>query len=153
MVSKKDNLEKDMSNALIIYAGSHSKRKVIDDDELSYDDSFEVILNSSPPQHKNAPKKRPRSEYVEGEKDEDDKEEEEFDEESSSREAMKKMAKCIKLFEVEIRPMLDTQLKMHRDMEALIKKTVNRASRHVLKATDKLTKSNEVLKQAASTAK
>lgn len=81
------------------------------------------------------------------------KKKEELDEESSCREAMKKMAKCIKLLDVEIKLMSDTKLKMQRDMVTLIKNTVKRASRHVLKATYKLTKSNEVLQQAASATK
>lgn len=67
------------------------------------------------------------------------------------QEAIKQMAKCIKLPEAEIRHMSKAQLKMQKDMEVLIKKTVKKASKSVLKATDKLTKSNDVLQQAAST--
>lgn len=62
------------------------------------------------------------------------------------------MAKRIKLLENEINLMYEAQMKMQGKMEALIKKTVKRASRLVLKAMEKLTMSNEVLQQVASTA-
>lgn len=61
---------------------------------------------------------------------------------------MKKMAKHIKLLEADIRLMSKAQIKMHKDMEILIKKIVQRVSRPVFKETKKLTKSNDVLQQA-----
>lgn len=77
--------------------------------------------------------------------------EDDVDEEPLSREAIKQMAKRIKLLEAKIRHMSEAQLKMQKYMEALINKIVKRASMYLIKATKKLTKSNDVLQHATST--
>lgn len=73
-----------MSTAIVIYKGSSSNREAAANenyDVQSRGDSFDDILNSYAPQHKNTTKKKLRSEFVEGEEYQED---EEFDEESSS---------------------------------------------------------------------
>lgn len=85
------------------------------------------------------------SKFVEAKDDAPSEDEGEAVSQPFSREALKKMAKCIKLIENQNKLMPDTLLRMQITMEKLIKKIVKKGNRPVLKATDKLTKSIEVL--------
>lgn len=111
-------------------------------DVQSLGNSFDQILVFSPDLTEK--KTRLRSEFLEEEElvdDEDNEDKTNYkSSKSSSYRAMKLMTKRIKLLEVELRVMSYTQVKMQKDMEALIKKTVKRASRPIIKAIEKTTK-------------
>lgn len=93
--------------------------------------THEEFFKSLPQDDQKVKKKRTRSEF------------EESDGEDASQEAIRDMAKHIRLLEDETKLMSQTQLKMQQDMESLIKKTVMKVSKHVIKATKKTTQAME----------
>lgn len=141
------------STAAIFEKGFLHGREVVEEHVYGYvqsfEDSFDRILAPYPDGVKK--KKRLRVDGLEEEELGLDEDEHEAETMFSTYNTMKMMEKRIKLLETELRMMSSTHVQMKKNMKALIKKSVNRASRLVLKATDGLLKANNVLDKVAST--
>lgn len=87
----------------------------------SSSDSFDSYFNfPSPPADKSQSRKRKMSDF-------------EGDEAESSQEIISEMSKRVRLLEEEIKKISETQLKMKREMESLIKKNVKKTTKPAIK--------------------